>query len=87
MKQQLRIQIRNDNFRPNFSAIVQYNTDRATVANQYAGHCCIERNFHATLGGFLRHRLRDGAHTSDGVSPDTGLAVNLTKYVVKQHVS
>ena len=34
----------------------------------------------------VRHRLGDGAHAADGVTPDAALAVHLAKHVVQQHV-
>ncbi len=84
--QQFWIQVRHDAARAKRFALLGNHAHRAAAFDQDLPHRARDANFHAALGRGFRHRLGDGAHSADRMSPGSLLAVDLAKYVVQQHI-
>src|SRR4051812_7266244 len=60
--------------------------DRSPVLDEHFAHRTFELDLHTARLRALRHRLRDGAHAADRMTPRALVAVDLAEYVVEQHV-
>ena len=84
--QQLRIQVGYDAARPDRLAVRGDHAHGAAAFDQNFAHRTRDSNVDAARRRRLRHRLRDGAHAADRMSPRAFLAVDLAEHVVQQHV-
>jgi hypothetical protein len=84
--QKLGIDPRRDGFGTDGFALVRLNTDGASILDKDMPHPRRRPDVHAASDGGFRHGLGDGAHSANGMAPDTFLTVHLTKAVVQENI-
>src|SRR4051812_14517047 len=68
-------------------AIVEDDSNGAAALHDHFAHAGVKFDLRAMLACRARHRLRDGAHAADGMSPDALLAIHLTERMMQHHIS